>query len=234
VYMYATCAYPSVMPERARIARPSAPRQDTSARRAPWGTISREDIVRAAVKVVSAGGYEEMTIRGLAAGLGVAPMSLYRHIRDKDDLLDEVVDRLLAPAWRPSTAGDDWQAWVTEAAAKLRRFLVSQPVALHVYLSHPVVSPAAVERMNAMMGILRRAGADEQTAQRAYGALHTYTIGFAALEASRAGWVPGDGNVTGLAQRLAAYTTTGQFMDGLRYLLEGISKQVTTTPGHGE
>jgi AcrR family transcriptional regulator len=234
VYMYAIWAYHGAMPERARVARPSAPRRDTPVRRAPWGTISREDIVQAAVKIVSAGGYEEMTIRGLAAELGIAPMSLYRHIRDKDDLLDEVVDRLLAPAWRPSAAEDDWQAWVTEAAAKLRHFLVSQPAALHVYLRHPVVSPAAVERMNAMMGILRRAGADEQTAQRAYGALHTYTIGFAALEASRAGWVPDACDVSGPAQRLAAYTTTGQFMDGLRYLLEGISKQVTTTLEHGE
>jgi AcrR family transcriptional regulator len=222
------------MPDRGQPAPPSAPPQDAAAQRAPWGTISREDIVRAAVKIVSAGGYQEMTIRGLAAELGVAPMSLYRHIRDKDDLLDEVVDRLLGPAWRPSAAEDDWQAWVTEAAAKLRQFLVSQPAALHVYLRHPVVSPAAVERMNAMMGILRRAGADEQTAERAYGALHTYTLGFAALEASRAGWVPDSGGTGGLAQRLAAYTTTGQFLNGLRYLLEGISGQVTTSAGHGE
>jgi TetR/AcrR family transcriptional regulator, tetracycline repressor protein len=233
VYMYATRAYPGAMPERARVARASAPRRDTSARRAPWGTISREDIVGAAVKIVSAGGYTELTIRGLAAVLGVAPMSLYRHIRDKDDLLDEVVDRLLAPAWRPSAGEDDWQAWVTEAAANLRHFLVSQPAALHVYLRHPVVSPAAVERMNVMMGILRRAGADERTAERAYGALHTYTLGFAALEASRAGWMPGSSDASGLAKRLAAYTATGQFLDGLRYLLEGISEQVTTSPEHG-
>jgi AcrR family transcriptional regulator len=204
------------------------------AQRAPWGTLSRDDIIEAAVKIVGAGGYEDMTIRGLAAELGVAPMSLYRHIRDKDDLLDEVVDRLLAPAWRPSAAEDNWQAWVTEAAAKLRHFLVRQPAALHVYLRHPVVSPAAVERMDAMMDVLRRAGAGEQTAQRAYAALHTYTLGFAALEASRARSGPGTGDVTGLAQRLAAYTTTGQFMDGLRYLLEGISKQVTASPERSE
>jgi TetR/AcrR family tetracycline transcriptional repressor len=221
-------AYHEGMPERGQAAPPSAPQQDASARRAPWGTISRDDIVRAAVKMVKAGGYEEMTVRGLAAELGVAPMSLYRHIRDKDDLLDEVVDRLLAPAWRPSAAEDDWRAWVTEAAAKLRHFLVRQPAALHVYLRHPVVSPAAVERMNTMIDVLRRAGAGEQTAQRAYAALHTYTLGFAALEASRAGWDPGDGEVSGLAQQLAAYTTTGQFLDGLRYLLVGISKQITT------
>jgi len=211
------------MPEQGRAATP--------ARRARWGTIAREDIVRAAVGIVSAGGYEEMTIRSLAAELGVAPMSLYRHIRDKDDLLDEVVDRLLAPAWRPSAAEDDWQAWLIEAAARLRRFLVSQPAALHVYLSHPVVSPAAVERMTAMLGVLRRAGADEATARRAYGALHTYTIGFAALEASRAGWAPSGGDAGGLAQQLAAYTTTGQFMDGLRYLLDGIGRHATSPGG---
>ena len=168
-----------------------------------------------------------MTIRSLAAELGVAPMSLYRHIRDKDDLLDEVVDRLLAQAWQPSAPEGKWREWVIEAAAKLRSFLVSQPAALHVYLRHPVVSPAAVERMDAMMDVLRRTGADEQTARRAYGALHTYTIGFAALEASRAGWTPDDGEVSDLAQQLAAYTTTEQFMDGLRYLLEGIGRHVT-------
>jgi AcrR family transcriptional regulator len=197
------------------------------AQRAPWGTLSRDDIIDAAVKTVRAGGYEEMTIRSLAAELGVAPMSLYRHIRDKGDLLDEVVDRLLAQAWRPSAAEDDWQEWVVEAAAKLRSFLVSQPAALHVYLRHPVVSPAAVERMDAMMDVLRRTGVDEKTARRAYGALHTYTIGFAALEASRARAAPGAEDGSSLAQQLAAYTATEQFMSGLRYLLEGIGRHVT-------
>jgi AcrR family transcriptional regulator len=161
-------------------------------------------------------------------------MSLYRHIRDKNDLLDEVVDRLLAPAWRPSAAEDNWQAWLIEAAAKLRQFLVTQPAALHVYLSHPVVSPAAIERMNVMLDVLRRTGADKATAQRAYGALHTYTIGFAALEASRAGWAPDTTeDANRLAHQLAAYTSTEQFMTGLRYLLEGIGAQARTNPEFG-
>lgn len=194
--------------------------------RAAWGSLSRDDIVDAAAAIVEAGGYEEMSIRSLAADLGVAPMSLYRHIRDKDDLLDEVVSRLLARVWRPAASEDDWQEWIIEAAASLRQFLVAQPAALHVYLRHPVVSPAAVERMDAMMGVLRRAGLDEAAARAAYGALHTYTIGFAALEASRAGWVPGGGDVTSLARQLAAYTTAGQFIEGLRYLLEGISRHL--------
>lgn len=184
--------------------------------------------------LVAAGGYDGMSIRSLAACLGVAPMSLYRHIRDKDDLLDEVVDQLLAGAWRPAAAEDDWQAWIIEAAAKLRGFLVSQPAALRVYLKHPLVSAAAVERMNAVMSVLRRAGLDEETAQRAYGALHTYTVGFAALEASRAGWTPGSEDTGSLARQLAAYTTTGQFIEGLRYLLRGISGHAGTAAPSGQ
>ena len=192
--------------------------------RAPWGTISREDIVQAAVRVVAADGGAEISIRGLAASLGVSPMSLYRHIRDKDDLLDEVVDRLLAGVWRPAAAAeDDWQAWTVEAASRLRDFLVGRPAALHVYLAHPVVSPAAVDRMNAMMRVLRHAGIDEESARSAYGAVHTYTIGFAALEASRARRGSGSEDAGVLARQLAAYTATGQFTEGLRYLLEGIS-----------
>lgn len=175
------------------------------------------------MRILTAGGYEQMSIRSLAASLGVAPMSLYRHIRDKDDLLDEVVDRLLARAWRPAISEDDWQAWIAEAASRLRDFLVSEPAALHVYLRHPVASPAAIDRMNAMMSVLRRTGIDEQTARSAYGSLHTYTIGFAALEAARAGWAPDTEDIDGLARQLAAYTTTGQFLEGLQYLLKGIS-----------
>ena len=215
------------MAEPAPVTEP--PRQQTSelsAGRAPWGSISREDIVDAAVNIVEAGGYQEMSIRSLAADLGVAPMSLYRHIRDKDDLLNEVVDRLLGRVWRPAVSEDDWQAWIVEAAANLRQFLVTQPAALHVYLRHPVVSPAAVGRMNAMMGVLRRGGLDEVTARSAYGALHTYTIGFAALEASRGGWVLDSGDISSLDHQLAAYTTAGQFIEGLRYLLEGIGRHV--------
>jgi TetR/AcrR family tetracycline transcriptional repressor len=210
-----------------------SPRQggETAPGRASWGSISREEIVAAAAGIVAAGGYEEMSIRGLAASLGVAPMSLYRHIRDKDDLLGEITGRLLAGAWRPAAAEDDWQAWITEAASRLRDFLVSQPAALHVYLRHPVVSPAAVDRMNAMMSVLRRTGLSEEEARSAYGALHTYTIGFAALEASRAGSAPSAGDAStgdagGLGRQLAAYTTTGQFITGLHYLLQGISGHV--------
>jgi TetR/AcrR family transcriptional regulator, tetracycline repressor protein len=214
----------------------------------PWGTINREQIVDAAERAVRSGGYEQMTIRGLAADLGVSPMALYHHVRDKDDLLDEVVDRLLARAWKPRADPSDWRAWIVEAADKLRHLLVGQPAALHVFLAHPVTSPAALARMDSVMANLRQALGDEQLAQRAYAAIHTYTVGFAALEASRSGWQlpeinqdqPPKGNSghrrhaerpvsqnPHLVQRLAAYTTPDQFREGLNYLLDGIDRHAT-------
>lgn len=178
----------------------------------------------AAMDLVTSEGDERLSIRKLATQLGVAPMSIYRHVRDKDDLLDDVVDRLLAQIWRPSAAADDWRAWIAEAADKLRHFLVTQPAALHIYLQNPVVSRAAVERMDAMMEVLRMAVADEGAARRAYAAIHTYTVGFAALEASRERWRSTGASADHLAQQLAAYTTPRQFAAGLSYVLEGISQ----------
>lgn len=191
--------------------------------RVPWGTITREQVVSAATKLVRAGRYDELTIRNLAAEIGVAPMSLYRHVRNKDDLLDEVVDRMLARVWRPRCDASDWRAWTTEAAEKLRRFLVNQPAALHVYLRHPVVSQAAVARMEAAMDVLRQVVPDEAAARRVYAAIHTYTVGFAALEASRSGWEPPGYPTDRLASELAAYATPRQFSKGLDLLLEGIA-----------
>ena len=83
------------------------------------------------------------------------------------------------------------------------------------------------------MRVLRQAGIAEATARSAYGAVHTYTLGFAALKASRARQGSGSEDVSDLARQLAAYTTTGQFTEGLRYLLEGISGHADTRQGTG-
>jgi len=155
-------------------------------------------------------------------------MSLYRHVRDKDDILDEVVDWMLARRWRPRADRADWVAWTTEAAERLRDFLVTQPAALHVYLRHPVVSPAAIARMQAVLEVLHDAGFVDEAAQATYAAVHTYTIGFAALEASRASSSRRDAEANEISKQLASFTTKRQFSIGLAYLLGGIDQQRTT------
>jgi TetR/AcrR family tetracycline transcriptional repressor len=191
--------------------------------RAHWGTVTRDQIIGAAVLAVKTGHYEKMTIRSLAADLGVAPMTLYGHIKDRDDLLDEVTDRLLAECWRPRKDFVTWQEWIMEVARRFRRLLVNRPAVLHVFLSHPVASPAAVERMDAMLEVLAGAGFNEEEALRIYATLHTYTIGFAALEASRSKWESTSKPVDANMRQLSSFTTTRQFNIGLEVLLHGPS-----------
>lgn len=196
--------------------------------RAPWGGLSREQVVLTAERVVRTDGFEQLTIRRLANELDVAPMALYRHVRDKDDLLDEVVDRMLARRWRPRSSQDDWSAWMTEAARRMRSFLVSEPAAMHVYLRHPVVQPSAIARMEATLQVLSDAGFDAESANKAFAAVHTYTIGFAALEASRARHYRRNSErpqeLRDLEQRLSSFTSDAQFDVGLAYLLDGIAR----------
>lgn len=208
--------------------QPAAAPSRRSGQRAPWGSISRDQVVAAALRVVDAEGDQRLTIRGLAADLGVAPMSLYRHVASKDDLLEAVVDRLLDRCWRPTRDPADWRGWVGEAANRLRDLLVNQPAALQVYLRHPVATPAAIERMAAMLDVIGAVTADPADTLRGYAAVHTYTVGFAALEASRETWAPRGGSAHDqgdLGGQLSDYATAEQFAVGLDLLLDGIVRR---------
>jgi AcrR family transcriptional regulator len=75
-----------------------------TASRAPRGALNRGRIIDAALGLIDADGLAALSARQLAARLGCKPMSLYNHIDSMDDLLDGVVDRLLAsvlPETRP-------------------------------------------------------------------------------------------------------------------------------------
>ena len=100
---------------------------------------------------------------------------------------------------------------------------ISQPAALHVYLYGPVVSPAALERMRQMMDALVGVLGDEPRTTEIYAAVHTYTIGFAALEASRSAWKPEPEDSQSVeTMQLAAFTTPEQFAVGLYLLMRAI------------
>src|ERR1700692_663185 len=114
-----------------------SPRQRT-----PRGTVNREKVVGAALRAIEGGRYESMTIRSIAAELGVAPMTIYRHVRSRDELLDEVADVVLARNWRGKADQEDWRTWLTGAATRFRQILADYPAVLNVYLRHPVDSPA--------------------------------------------------------------------------------------------
>jgi AcrR family transcriptional regulator len=191
--------------------------------------LTRADIVAAALRVADARGLDAISVRGLADRLGVTPMALYRHVRDKDEILDAVTDTLLARLGLPpppSPPADGWRDWCEAAAESFRRLLVDQPLAIAVFARGPVTTPAARRRLATSIEVLTAAGFGHADAVRAYAAVHTYTVGFCSLEASRradrrTGREAAADDATSLLIR--GFVSDSQFTHGLRALLAGLT-----------
>lgn len=184
--------------------------------------LTREEVIDAAREYIEKNGYARLTMRRLAAELGVSPMAVYRHVENKQDLVDEVVDRMFAERWRPTVSKADPWRWLVEVHDRFRAFLVAEPAALQVFLDHPVTSPANLERLRAVLATLEATGLDEDQARRVVGAVHVFTVGFAAVQASRRKWIAEHQEMDGDAAWLAGLTRDEQFRDGLTALIDAI------------
>jgi AcrR family transcriptional regulator len=90
------------------------------------GPLSRDQVLDAAMEIVRADGADRLTIRGLAAKLGVAVTAIYWHVGDKQALLDGLVDRIIKQIGEISVGGRGPEARLVSAGRSLRRSLLDQ------------------------------------------------------------------------------------------------------------
>lgn len=126
-------------------------------------------------------GLDAVTMRAVAARLGVTPMALYHHVRDKDDLLDGLVERLLAelPLPDPKLAAEER---LRALANSLRETAARHPDAFPMLLRRPATTPAGRRTRDAVYAALRDAGVPTALTARVERLLSTFMIGFAASE----------------------------------------------------
>jgi AcrR family transcriptional regulator len=127
--------------------------------------LSPERVVDAALRLADESGLDSLTIRRLAAALGVTPMAIYRHVRDKDHLLDLMVDRLLEGMVHSATGSLAWQDRLRGLAASLLAVLEVHPSAPFL-LSRPFDSVLARRLSEALLEILDDAGFDARDSVR--------------------------------------------------------------------
>jgi len=95
--------------------------------RGPGGNpLSRDQVLAAALEIVEAGGADRLTVRGLAATLGVAVTAIYWHVGDKQALLDGVVDAVIAEMGEVTVRGRGPEARVASIGRSLRRSLLER------------------------------------------------------------------------------------------------------------
>ena len=136
------------------------PRQlATTPRRRVAGSerLSRDRIVAAAIELADRDGIDSLSMRRLAQELRVDPMSLYNHVRDKEDLLDGMVDGLVAQVV-PTTDGADWMSSVRQTILVARQTLLRHPWSSRVIESRPTPTPATLRYLDTVLGILRGGG----------------------------------------------------------------------------
>jgi AcrR family transcriptional regulator len=146
-------------------------------RRAP---LTRDRVLRAAIRLADKGGLEAVSMRKLGQVLKVEAMSLYKHVANKDDLLDGVVDEVFTEISLPE--GADWRAAMRDRAISAREALLRHPWAIGLLESRRHPGPATVRHHDAVIGSLRRGGFSIEMAAHAFSLLDSYIYGFALQE----------------------------------------------------
>jgi AcrR family transcriptional regulator len=145
--------------------------------------IDRSAILEASLAIADARGLPAVTMQAVADRLGVTPMALYRHVKNKADLLDGVVERLLDEV--PEPAEDEpWELQLAGMGRALRATARRHPSVFPLLLQRPATTPAARRVRDRSHAALRAAGVAEHDVARVERLLSTMVLGFAASEAS--------------------------------------------------
>jgi AcrR family transcriptional regulator len=137
-------------------------------------------VLQAAMALADEAGLEAFSMRLLAQELDVVPMALYKHVANKDELLDGMVDIVFSEIELPS-ADLDWRSAMRRRALSTREALRRHTWAIGMMESrHP--GPANLRNHDAVMGCLRKAGFSFRMAIHAYSVQDAYIYGFALQE----------------------------------------------------
>jgi AcrR family transcriptional regulator len=143
--------------------------------------LSRDQILRAALEIADADGMGGLTMQRVARALGAEPMSLYRHVRNKDDLLDGLIDLVYAEIVLPSP-DEPWRAAMRRRAISARDVLIRHPWAVSLMESRTNPGPANLAHHDAVVANLFASGFDGVEATHAYNLVDSLIYGFTLQE----------------------------------------------------
>jgi AcrR family transcriptional regulator len=204
--------------------------------------LTPQRVVDAAIELVDRNGLGALTMRRLGAALGVEAMSLYKHVANKEALLDAMVDQVIGAIAIPEE-GTPWRDAMTERAASARAVLGRHAWVIGLLESGADSGPRTMRYLDAIIGSLRAAGFSLEDAGRAFMVLDSYVYGHVVQESSFARGTPGQGtpraatpldpearrafpNLASLYEHARTYehSLDAQFDFGLELLLDGLER----------
>ncbi|HEX5503224.1 MAG TPA: TetR/AcrR family transcriptional regulator C-terminal domain-containing protein [Thermomicrobiales bacterium] len=205
------------IPQRRARAGDAAPRPERR-------VLDRARIVRAALDLLDEVGLDGLTMRRLAARLGVQAGALYRHIRDKGELLDLLVEAICAEQREPDPALP-WREQVRALARDELRILRSRRDAARLAASTVPNGPERLRLIEASLRALRAAGFDAADAVQISLLLNTYVTGLVLEEETS----PAAAAEAAALRDPAVFDVEARFTFGLEVLLAGLEARLRAT-----
>jgi AcrR family transcriptional regulator len=178
-------------PLRAGTSRGGAKR-DRASRHTPGSTtrtpLSREALLEAGLRIARREDLGKLTLKKLADEFGVTPMAVYRHFRNKAEIIDGVLDLFVREAavteHRGAETPENWKRWIRLTFRRMRRALLETPSVIPFLGTSYSFGPGAMAVLEQTLAVLRKAGLSERAAVEAFLTLASYTIGAVGFEAA--------------------------------------------------
>ncbi|MFP5451136.1 MAG: TetR/AcrR family transcriptional regulator C-terminal domain-containing protein [Thermoleophilia bacterium] len=146
--------------------------------------LSRPRILRAALALIDREGLDGLSIRALAGELGTRPMSLYRHVRDKADILGGVTATLLGEI-APLAPSGDWTRDLRDWAVGFRAVMRAHPRAVPLFADRPITSYVDGREMaEDGLRLLEQAGIEPVAAARIMRSVARFVVGFSVTDSA--------------------------------------------------
>jgi AcrR family transcriptional regulator len=140
-------------------------------------TLTREQIVRAAIDLLDAEGLEGLNMRALGRRLGSAATAVYWHVGSKENLIALAADQAWNEVVRPGLSADGWRIAATEMATGLYAMLTRHPWLLQAFGSYLMFGPGKARHDDHNLAIYEAAGFTGAGADRAVTTVFTFVLG---------------------------------------------------------
>jgi len=149
----------------------------------PRPPLTRERVFQAAVDVADRDGLGALTMRRLGAELGVEAMSLYKHVANKEEILDGIVEVVVGEIETPRD-GAEWKEAMRRRALSAREVLGRHSWAIGLLEARGTTGPKALSYVDSILGNLRSAGFSIENAVHAFWLLDSFVYGQVIQETS--------------------------------------------------
>ena len=208
--------------------------------------LTRQRIAVAALELVDAEGLDALSMRKLGASLGVEAMSLYNHVKNKDDLLDalsELLHQQILASYTPP-AGGPWRDRATAMACAYWQLAQAHPNAFAIVGTRPVASPSGIAVLGECVRLFSDAGFDERRASLMFHTAAAWLVGainqeFTLMRELRQGkgFVAADvpdelAFLPAFKEACLATDPADRFRTGLTVILDGVEAALADRAGH--